>query len=110
MAQFRERCTASLTSTGEVATESQEGIVSSLHRSRSAPPQELPKYRVLTGPDDAAFCRRISAALDLGYTLYGSPAATFDGKRVVIAQAIIWPKASTAARSGPRAGARARRR
>lgn len=55
------------------------------------PPGDLPVYRVLTGPDDAAFCRRVSEALTLGYELHGSPAATFDGQSVVLAQAIIWP-------------------
>ena len=42
-------------------------------------------------PDDAAFCRRVSEALALGYELYGSPAVTFNGKDVIVAQAIIWP-------------------
>lgn len=55
------------------------------------PPNDLPIYRALTGPDDAAFCRRVSEALALGYELYGSPAATFDGQHVILAQAIIWP-------------------
>jgi len=59
-------------------------------RSRSAPPNNLPVYRILTGPDDAAFCRRVSEALSLGYRLYGSPAAVFDGKHVIVAQALIW--------------------
>jgi len=58
----------------------------------SKPPGELPIYRVLTGPDDAAFCRRVSEALALGYVLYGSPAVTFDGERVIVAQAIVWPE------------------
>jgi hypothetical protein len=56
-----------------------------------APPDGLPAYRILTGPDDAAFCHRVSAALALGYLLYGSPAATFDGKNVIVAQALVWP-------------------
>lgn len=55
------------------------------------PPDGLPTYRLLTGPDDATFCRRVSEALALGYKLYGSPAATFNGQNVVVAQAIIWP-------------------
>ena len=55
------------------------------------PPNGLPRYRVLTGPDDAKFCHRVSEALDLGYRLHGSPAATFDGNRVIVAQALIWP-------------------
>ena len=56
-------------------------------------PNGLPAYRILTGPDDDKFCRRVSEALALGYRLYGSPAATFDGKSVIVAQALIWPAA-----------------
>jgi hypothetical protein len=55
------------------------------------PPQGLPVYRLLTGPDDAAFCRRVSEALALGYRLHGSPAATFNGTQVIVAQALLWP-------------------
>jgi hypothetical protein len=54
---------------------------------KKAPAEGLPTYRLLTGPDDAAFCRRVSEALALGYELYGSPAATFDGERVIVAHA-----------------------
>jgi hypothetical protein len=55
------------------------------------PPEGLPTYRILTGPDDAAFCRRVSAALEQGYLLHGSPSTTFNGESVIVAQAIIWP-------------------
>lgn len=55
------------------------------------PPDGMPRYRLLTGKDDAAFCRRVSDAIELGYRLYGSPAATFNGENVVVAQAILWP-------------------
>jgi hypothetical protein len=51
----------------------------------------MPRYRLLTGADDDAFCHRVSAALELGYVLYGSPACTFDGTGVIVAQAVIWP-------------------
>jgi hypothetical protein len=54
------------------------------------PPNGLPRYRMLTGPDDAKFCHRVSEALELGYRLYGSPAATFDGDQVIVAQAVLW--------------------
>jgi len=64
-----------------------------------APPNDLPRYRLLTGPDDATFCRRVSEALALGYELYGSPAATFNGQNVVVAQAVLWP--APARRSPP---------
>ncbi len=58
------------------------------------PPDGLPRYRVLTGPDDAAFCHRVSAALALGYLLHGSPAVTTNGGTVIVAQALIWPGAA----------------
>jgi hypothetical protein len=56
----------------------------------SAPPDGLPIYRILTGPDDAAFCRRVSEAITLGYRLHEGPAATFDGQQVIVAQALLW--------------------
>jgi hypothetical protein len=65
--------------------------MSAQRRSMKLPPDGLPAYRLLTGPDDAAFCHRVSEALALGYRLYGSPAATFNGKDVIVAQAVIWP-------------------
>jgi hypothetical protein len=55
------------------------------------PPDGLPTYRVLTGPDDAAFCHRVSEAVSLGYKLYGAPALTYNGENVIVAQALIWP-------------------
>jgi hypothetical protein len=56
------------------------------------PPNGLPRYRLLTGPDDEAFCRRVSEALDLGYELYGDPAISLDGGRAVVAQAVVWQR------------------
>ena len=48
-------------------------------------------YRYLTGPDDAAFCHRVSEALSRGWELYGPPTLTYDAKeqRVICGQAII---------------------
>jgi hypothetical protein len=51
--------------------------------------EEPLRYRVLTGPDDHVFCQRVSAALDEGYRLHGGPAVTFDGRHVIVAQAIV---------------------
>jgi hypothetical protein len=58
---------------------------------RDEPEQEPERllYRLLTGPDDHAFCARVSAALADGYRLFGAPAATFDGARVIVAQAVV---------------------
>lgn len=55
------------------------------------PPDGLPVYRVLTGQDDAAFCHRVSEALELGYGLYEGPSVAFDGENVIVAQALVWP-------------------
>ncbi|MGH3642983.1 MAG: DUF1737 domain-containing protein [Mycobacterium sp.] len=54
------------------------------------PPNGLPRYRLLTGPDDETFCKRVSDALDLGYQLYGDPAISLDAGRAVVAQAVVW--------------------
>ena len=58
-----------------------------------APPEGLPRYRLLTGTDDDAFCRRVSEALELGYHLVGSPTMTHDNERTLVGQAVLWPYA-----------------
>ena len=35
-------------------------------------------YRFLTGPDDSSFCHKVSAALDKGWHLFGSPTYAYD--------------------------------
>jgi len=50
-----------------------------------------PSYRLLSGPDDASFCLKVSKALAEGYKLYGPPTSTFNGTSVIIAQAVVWP-------------------
>lgn len=50
-------------------------------------------YRLLTGPDDRSFCERVSTALADGYVLHGGPAVTWDGARVIVAQAVVLPEA-----------------
>jgi hypothetical protein len=61
----------------------------------------LPTYRVLTGPDDETFCRRVSDALAIGYELHSGPAVTFDGERVIVAQAVVWPHKDRPTPSSP---------
>lgn len=48
-------------------------------------------YRILTGPDDASFCHKVSAALDKGWDLYGSPSYAFDAAASAMrcAQAVV---------------------
>ncbi len=50
--------------------------------------EKLP-YRLLTGPDDRSFCEKVSKALAEGYDLYGSPAMTYDGTGIIVAQAVV---------------------
>lgn len=35
-------------------------------------------YRFLTGPDDSSFCHKVTAALNKGWLLHGSPTYAFD--------------------------------
>ncbi|MGK9053495.1 DUF1737 domain-containing protein [Neorhizobium petrolearium] len=35
-------------------------------------------YRFLTGPDDSSFCHKVTAALNKGWELHGSPAYAFN--------------------------------
>jgi hypothetical protein len=63
----------------------------------SGPGQERLAYRLFTGTDDRSFCERVSAALAEGYVLHGSPAATFDGGKVIVAQAVVLPAAIASA-------------
>lgn len=59
----------------------------------TTPPDGKPIYRCLTGPDDDAFCKRVSQALADGWLLHGSPSLTFNSEtgRVIVAQAVLWP-------------------
>ena len=53
-------------------------------------PKTLTLYRLITGPDDASFCHRVTEALSRGWMLYGAPTLTFDTAKgaVVCGQAI----------------------
>ncbi|MGE4409380.1 MAG: DUF1737 domain-containing protein [Sphingobium sp.] len=46
-------------------------------------------YRLLTGPDNSAFCARIERMLNKGWELHGPPSLTFNGETVIAAQAIV---------------------
>ncbi|MBW3099166.1 DUF1737 domain-containing protein [Pseudohoeflea coraliihabitans] len=35
-------------------------------------------FRFLTGPDDSAFCHKVTAALNAGWELYGTPTYAFN--------------------------------
>lgn len=46
-------------------------------------------YRLITGRDDAEFCKRVSQLLAEGYELHGSPSVTYNGSEVIAAQALV---------------------
>ncbi len=48
-------------------------------------------YRILTGGDDAAFCKKVSEALNNGWELHGPPSLTYNNSRnfVVCGQAVV---------------------
>jgi hypothetical protein len=48
-------------------------------------------YRFLTGPDDNAFCHRVTAALNKGWSLHGSPSLTFNSTtgQVIAGQSVV---------------------
>ncbi|MCC6006382.1 MAG: DUF1737 domain-containing protein [Rhodobacteraceae bacterium] len=48
-------------------------------------------YRLLTGEDDSAFCHKVTAALNAGWELHGSPAYACDATtgRMRCAQAVV---------------------
>ncbi|MBH5328533.1 DUF1737 domain-containing protein [Eikenella sp. S3360] len=46
-------------------------------------------YRMLTGPDDSVFCRRVTEALQQGWELHGGPTMTHTDNGVRVGQAIV---------------------
>jgi hypothetical protein len=48
-------------------------------------------YRFLTGPDEAAFCQKVSDALAEGYQLYGNPVMVVSNCERYCGQAVILP-------------------
>jgi hypothetical protein len=67
--------------------------------------RERLRYQLITGPDDTEFCRRVSAALDEGYELHGSPSLTISAGQLVVGQAVILPPYATGARPAQSAAA-----
>ena len=55
----------------------------------AAAPDYTKPYKMLTGIDDSEFCDKVVRHLDNGYELYGSPTSTFNGKNVIVGQAVV---------------------
>ena len=58
----------------------------------STAPNYTKPYKMLTGIDDSEFCDKVVRHLENGYALYGSPTATFNGKNVIVGQAVVLKK------------------
>ncbi|QPC85983.1 DUF1737 domain-containing protein [Mesorhizobium sp. NBSH29] len=48
-------------------------------------------YRLLTAPDDATFCHKVTAALNKGWELSGSPTYAYDAEAKIMrcGQAVV---------------------
>jgi hypothetical protein len=48
-------------------------------------------YRFLSGADDSSFCHKVSAALNKGWHLYGSPTYAYDAEARIMkcGQAVV---------------------
>jgi hypothetical protein len=55
-------------------------------------PNYTKPYKMLTGIDDSEFCDKVVRHLENGYELYGSPTSTFNGKNVIVGQAVVLKK------------------
>jgi hypothetical protein len=55
------------------------------------PPDGL-VYRLISGPDDAEFCRRVSEWVARGYVPYGNPTMVVHAGVVTVGQALVWPE------------------
>ena len=56
------------------------------------------RYKMLTGVDDSSFCDKVVAHLSNGYELFGAPSITFNGKDVIVGQAVVLKKLPKAAK------------
>ena len=65
-----------------------------------AAPNYTKPYKMLTGIDDSEFCDKVVRHLENGYELYGSPTATFNGKNVIVGQAVVLAKKPKKASKG----------
>jgi hypothetical protein len=48
-------------------------------------------YRLITGRDDADFCRRVSEWIGCGYVPHGNPTMAVRRGVATVGQALVWP-------------------
>jgi hypothetical protein len=55
-------------------------------------PDFTKRYKMLTGVDNSEFCAKVRMHLDNGYALHGSPVMAFNGKDIIVGQAVVLKK------------------
>ena len=66
----------------------------------SASPDFTKRYKMLTGVDNSEFCAKVRLHLDNGYALHGSPVMAFNGKDIIVGQAVVLKKLPAAKKAG----------
>lgn len=63
-------------------------------------PDFTKRYKMLTGTDNSEFCAKVRMHLDNGYALHGSPVMAFNGKDIIVGQAVVLKKLPAKKKSG----------
>jgi hypothetical protein len=63
-------------------------------------PDFTKRYKMLTGIDNSEFCAKVRMHLDNGYALHGSPVMAFNGKDIIVGQAVVLKKLPAKKKSG----------
>ncbi len=64
-----------------------------------AAPDYTKTYKLLTGIDNSEFCGKVRLHLENGYSLHGSPTMAFNGKDIIVGQAVTKPAPKKKAKS-----------
>ena len=65
-----------------------------------AAPYFTKRYKMLTGIDNSEFCAKVRMHLDNGYDLHGSPVMAFNGKDIIVGQAVVLKKLPAKKKAG----------
>ena len=66
----------------------------------AAVPDFTKRYKMLTGIDNSDFCAKVRLHLDNGYALHGSPVMAFNGKDIIVGQAVVLKKLPAKKKAG----------
>ena len=78
------RSTAASSAAAKAAAKAATTVVSA--------PDFTKRYKMLTGIDNSEFCAKVRMHLDNGYALHGSPVMAFNGKDIIVGQAVVLKK------------------